>query len=708
LLWQKVFLKPRHNLKAWKSYNASGHNKDGFSCYAHLTQCRYSNTASVKDTQNPKQQVEIWDEIWKNIGKEILRGMQEVQELEGLELRLDLKGSPFVSTGKAPQHAISYAVGKSLADVNRNQRMDSRTDKSGRPKYELIGKVHWFSHSITDYLSANPNDVLLWHKAGLLSVGCRLLNETEVAFIGGIASHHHIDSIPIVQPRFDIDYDPAYHGTLMGLTPEQYHYFSSSYLKAQRPSRHGLEVFEKPYHERLKFIFDLDEKQFTRYKQLITLVHSYQQRKQKRVDLQELEPYRDLLLKEINIKYADRNNHNSFYGKKGIDKYWYKPEKTVSIARLSNFINKNLRDRSPYRKLKNEIRAHLINFYAEQIFRKANAQARASGKIPIYRAPDGKFKRLPKTADLLKKSLVQDAKRDNKDKKRKAEDTGIADKISQVGFLKRLRQQTYQGVIPVNPRRELLFHINTVLGDGNCAVTSLPVRDRQELCDHLTRAIEVNDNRQMLIDELVEALTMRDSFLSPEQAVVWQGWEQAQIDYDLAAQAFAERLAQYKLMLLNQGLITRDSSDKVIINFIKNSIAFNDHFIQLKNLHQQKQKCKGRIENIDERKREFLASMEVCKSYIDNLVAKAGHWVGKGCIHLLAKMKGISMCVWVEQEHKAQLQYDSTYSVLAHDANSPDAQIHHMVFMQGSNHYNLPEVIRDSYQLEADLGVVLR
>lgn len=406
-MWQKIFLRSRDRLIPW--WSATGQNQTGYITYAHMVQCRYSNTACGKDEANPLEKTDIWEEIWRAISTKIQPEIQAIPELAAPNVNLLLSGNPLVSTGKSPQHAIRYALGKSLAEMNRDKRMDSRYDSSARPKYELIGKVHWFCHSVTDYLRAQPNDVLFCHKSEFISLNSRLLNETEVAFVGGIAAQHHAGSLPIVQPRFDIDFDPAYHQQLMGLSELQYAYFKKGFMKAQRPSKHRLDIFEKGYHEKLQLIFNLNSTQFAQYKQLLELVNACRQSGRKKIELNHLKPFQDLLLKEINIKWADQANPAQFYGKKEVDKYWHKPKPTVSISRLLTFVEKNLHDRSPYRKLKNELRDHLVDFYSEQIYLKAIQEAKAKGKIPLYRAPDGSFKRLPSSAAELKKHLFNGA-----------------------------------------------------------------------------------------------------------------------------------------------------------------------------------------------------------------------------------------------------------------------------------------------------------
>ena len=133
---------------------------------------------------------------------------------------------PFISSSKAPDHAMKFAIGKNVETQSLDEKpMFPKYDDIGTPKHRLAGLLFITMHSLKEInLMERDNqmiDITKLLKTGALKTSNkRIDNQIESTFFGSIKSDGVVAVIPIIYPNFSKPFKKEYHNTVYGLIIE--------------------------------------------------------------------------------------------------------------------------------------------------------------------------------------------------------------------------------------------------------------------------------------------------------------------------------------------------------------------------------------------------------------------------------------------------------------------------------------------------------
>jgi ankyrin repeat protein len=133
---------------------------------------------------------------------------------------------PFISTTKAPDHAVSYGFGLRLEDARGEGRLNPKYDNNGKPQHRLAGLVYIIKEdaiSIEEQISSGEIfDVCSLKGPSGKGPNGQFANQIEVAYLGGVSADKVLAIIPLVYPNFSKEFKVGYHDTVYGYSKTGY------------------------------------------------------------------------------------------------------------------------------------------------------------------------------------------------------------------------------------------------------------------------------------------------------------------------------------------------------------------------------------------------------------------------------------------------------------------------------------------------------
>lgn len=368
-LWRGLEASPAIK-KSW------GDKESSFDSAAISAQAHYTEVASKINRKKNKTRDIFDEEIWGAFQKSST--VQPILE----QSRLKIKGTPLVSTGQTAKHAVRYALGSSFSPANKDTRSDPRIRNSGQAKHRKIGVIYITLHTVNEYRQASPSHVLGLVYEGKISIRPGLWEETEVSFPGGIAQEHVKRAMPACFPTFKYPWEVLnretrkFYTQYYGLTCENYTDYKDRFNSTARPHDPGLELFAGPWTSEYEDRHGLSKEVFNACKVLVNWRNDEVREEQTSaltVVLKELN--------QVNVRLKRKKQAFQLETSKGC-----KTKKEIE-----GFLRASLRKLSPYRTIKDEIRAQLADHCSNLLFEEAKKLARDSKKHLVYQRPDGTF-----------------------------------------------------------------------------------------------------------------------------------------------------------------------------------------------------------------------------------------------------------------------------------------------------------------------------
>ncbi|MCB1118443.1 MAG: hypothetical protein KDK65_00625 [Chlamydiia bacterium] len=129
---------------------------------------------------------------------------------------------PFVSTSKAPDHAVKYAIGTYAETALRGEKALEPKYRGSKPTHRLAGLLYILMHAEEDIQPDQSVHLIdmtrLLKSKQIQSSGPRIDHQLEVTFFGGIDAKHIQMVIPIVWPNLSKRFKPGYHDVIWGLS----------------------------------------------------------------------------------------------------------------------------------------------------------------------------------------------------------------------------------------------------------------------------------------------------------------------------------------------------------------------------------------------------------------------------------------------------------------------------------------------------------
>jgi ankyrin repeat protein len=128
---------------------------------------------------------------------------------------------PFISTSKAPDHAVKYAIGTNVEEERGEKPLYPKYDTNGTPKHRLAGFLYIVTHSFIDIDSMESSkeiaDITKLLKTGQFKENVIISHQLENSFFGGIDEKNIVAVIPIIYPNFKKGFKSGYHDGIWGL-----------------------------------------------------------------------------------------------------------------------------------------------------------------------------------------------------------------------------------------------------------------------------------------------------------------------------------------------------------------------------------------------------------------------------------------------------------------------------------------------------------
>lgn len=367
----------------WRSLETSppikktwGDKKESFDSAAISAQARYTQVASIinseKNTAGDIFDEEIWSAFQKSSTvKPILAGCS-----------LKIAGTPLVSTGQTALHAMRYAVGSSYSSANKDMRGDPRFRNSGQAKHRKVGMVYTLLHTVNEYRQASASNVLRFVHDGKIRILPGFWEETEVSFPGGIAKEHVKRATPACFPTFQYPWKvldketQEFYTKYYGLDAETYTNYQDRFHSTARPKDPGLDLFERPWKSEYEDRHGLSKEVFNACKVLADWERDEVGEEQTKALA--------VILKKLNRLNMQCKRKPKTFQLETKERYKTKTE-------VENFLKEAIRKFSPYRTIKDEIRAQLASHFSDLLFEEAKKLAKDSKKHLVYQRPDGSF-----------------------------------------------------------------------------------------------------------------------------------------------------------------------------------------------------------------------------------------------------------------------------------------------------------------------------
>lgn len=360
-------------------------NSRTFSKAKYYVQHRFTNTPNK--TYEGAQHRDMWPEIWNEL-RSLAPSLREK--------KIILADLPLVAMGKTPEHAVRYAVGRSLAGATRNKRGDPYYRNTGKAKHRLIGLVYITLHTIQEYRQAHPSDVLKLHAQQKISVFPHYIHETEVSFPGGVSQKNVCAVIPICFPSFAEPWDKLddaakkHYQLWYGLDATRYKNYQERFKNTARPE--SFEVYNQNFFKRawqtdFKERYGLTRDIYDLFKCIYAALDQTFSDKTAKDDF-----LNKVLLFNKALKHVVETSIRIKF-----DKF----NKIKNPRCIEEQLNHRLKQIHPYRRLKNELRDYFATYTAGKktrsghvsklILEQAHLHAQAQGKHLIYRRPDGHY-----------------------------------------------------------------------------------------------------------------------------------------------------------------------------------------------------------------------------------------------------------------------------------------------------------------------------
>jgi hypothetical protein len=128
---------------------------------------------------------------------------------------------PFLSTSKAPDHAVKYAMGCNL-EINKKGQFPlyPKYNDKGYPKHILMGFVFIITHSLSELtkleIDKKITDITHLICNEKIKNDARIKNQIETTFFGGIDNKNILAVVPIIYPNFSKGFKKGYHDKVWG------------------------------------------------------------------------------------------------------------------------------------------------------------------------------------------------------------------------------------------------------------------------------------------------------------------------------------------------------------------------------------------------------------------------------------------------------------------------------------------------------------
>lgn len=153
---------------------------------------------------------------------------------------------PCVSTSKAPDHAVKFAIGKNVETQSKGEKpLYPKYDANSYPKHRLAGLLYITLHKAQDLLELEDNnkaiDILKKYKTEKISLGqgdLYILYQLECNFWGYIGHDNIVAIIPIIYPNFNKEFEAGYHDKIWRLV-ENNKSLANNFDKAKELFKNG-------------------------------------------------------------------------------------------------------------------------------------------------------------------------------------------------------------------------------------------------------------------------------------------------------------------------------------------------------------------------------------------------------------------------------------------------------------------------------------
>lgn len=190
-------------------------------------------------------------EVWDNLKIQQQEGEQpqDQQEFSNIvKYRF-----PFVSSSKAPDHAIKFAIGKNVETQTRGEKpLYPNYDVEGYPVHRLAGFLFITFHKVNvlDQLESSKQmvDMTKLLKSKKITGDERIDNQVETTFFGGINKENIAAIIPIIYPNFSKGFKQGYHDVVWDLLEENHSGSPANFFNTARKTFSN-QIFPSCYQE---------------------------------------------------------------------------------------------------------------------------------------------------------------------------------------------------------------------------------------------------------------------------------------------------------------------------------------------------------------------------------------------------------------------------------------------------------------------------
>ena len=149
--------------------------------------------------------------------------------------------NPIASATEIPDHAIRYAAGLKIAGNVLRPEFDSQ----GKPSHPYLGKVYVILVPYQDLEEIGLFRVLEAYATNQMPLNCRIINECEAGFAGGISGKYIVSEHVIRVPNFKHEWKKI-HEVKYGLTKTIY-----NNLRKEVLATNGNVLSQEPVYEKL-------------------------------------------------------------------------------------------------------------------------------------------------------------------------------------------------------------------------------------------------------------------------------------------------------------------------------------------------------------------------------------------------------------------------------------------------------------------------
>lgn len=159
--------------------------------------------------------------FWAELNKIITHN----DDKEGIDSAVVKYRFPLVSTAKAPDHPVKFAIGNNVEQDRGEISLYPMYNSSSYPKHRLAGLLFITSHNANELADLELNKSLIDMTHHLSAAGQsksssqqQIDQQVEVTFLGYVDSSNIIAIIPILYPNFSKGFISGYHDDIYGLS----------------------------------------------------------------------------------------------------------------------------------------------------------------------------------------------------------------------------------------------------------------------------------------------------------------------------------------------------------------------------------------------------------------------------------------------------------------------------------------------------------